>query len=55
MSRFFQAQGSNTPDAALQAIAWVGQTVQHQVDLLAYIDMFRTLVSFTRSAVARGN
>jgi DHA2 family multidrug resistance protein len=43
MTRFFEAQGSNASDAASQAIAWVGQTLQHQVDLLAYIDVFRSL------------
>ena len=43
MTRFFQAQGSNASDAAGQAVAWVGQTLQHQVDLLAYIDIFWTL------------
>jgi MFS transporter, DHA2 family, multidrug resistance protein len=43
MTRYFQAQGSNTVDAASQAIAWVGQTLQHQIDLLAYIDVFWTL------------
>jgi DHA2 family multidrug resistance protein len=40
MTRFFQAQGSNASDAASQAVAWVGQTLQHQIDLLAYIDVF---------------
>lgn len=43
MTRFFEAQGSNATDAASQATAWVGQTLQRQVDLLAYIDVFRTL------------
>ncbi len=43
MTRFFEAQGSNAVDAAGQAIAWVGQTLQHQVDLLAYIDVFWSL------------
>ena len=43
MTRFFQAQGSNASDAASQAVAWVGQTLQRQVDLLAYIDVFRSL------------
>jgi DHA2 family multidrug resistance protein len=43
MTRFFQAQGSNASEAASQAIAWVGQTLQHQVDLLAYIDVFWSL------------
>jgi DHA2 family multidrug resistance protein len=43
MTRYFQAQGSNASDAASQAIAWVGQTLQHQVALLAYVDVFWTL------------
>jgi DHA2 family multidrug resistance protein len=43
MTRFFQAQGSSASDAAAQAVAWVGQTLQRQVDLLAYIDVFWTL------------
>jgi DHA2 family multidrug resistance protein len=30
-------------DAASQAIAWVGQTLQKQIDFLAYIDVFWTL------------
>ncbi len=43
MTRYFQAQGSNASDAAGQAVAWVGQTLQHQIDLLAYVDVFWTL------------
>lgn len=43
MTRFFEAQGSNATDAASQATAWVGQTLQQQVDFLAYIDVFWTL------------
>ena len=43
MTRFFQAQGSNASEAASQAIAWVGQTLQDQIDLLAYIDAFWSL------------
>jgi DHA2 family multidrug resistance protein len=43
MTRYFQAHGSNSPTAAGQAIAWVGQTLQKQIDLLAYIDVFWTL------------
>jgi DHA2 family multidrug resistance protein len=43
MTQFFKAQGSNASDAASQAVAWVGQTLQHQVDLLAYVDVFWTL------------
>lgn len=40
MTRFFEAQGSNASKAASQAFAWVGQTLQQQVDLLAYMDVF---------------
>ncbi|MFK4509371.1 DHA2 family efflux MFS transporter permease subunit [Bradyrhizobium daqingense] len=43
VTRYFQAQGSNASDAAAQAVAWVGKTLQRQVDLLAYIDVFWTL------------
>ncbi|MGX4773291.1 DHA2 family efflux MFS transporter permease subunit [Bradyrhizobium guangdongense] len=43
MTRYFQAQGSNASDAASQAVAWVGRTLQQQVDYLAYIDVFWTL------------
>jgi len=48
MTRFFRAQGSNAADAASQAVAWVGQTLQHQVDLLSYVDVFRTLAAHQR-------
>jgi MFS transporter, DHA2 family, multidrug resistance protein len=43
MTRYFQAQGSNASDSASQAIGWVGQTLQRQIDFLAYIDVFWTL------------
>jgi len=43
MTRYFQAQGSNASDATSQAIAWVGQTLRQQVNLLAYIDVFWSL------------
>jgi len=43
MTRYFQAQGSNASDAAAQATAWIGRTLQTQVDFLAYIDVFWTL------------
>jgi len=43
MTRFFEAQGSNPSDAAGQALAWIGHTLQQQVDLLAYVDAFWTL------------
>ncbi len=40
-SGFFHAQGSNASDAAGRA--WAGQMLRQQIDLLAYIDLFRTL------------
>jgi DHA2 family multidrug resistance protein len=40
MTRFFEAQGSNATRAASQALAWVGQTLRQQADLLAFIDVF---------------
>lgn len=43
MTRFFQAQGASPSDAASQAIAWIGRTLQQQVDFLAYIDVFWSL------------
>ncbi len=43
MTRYFEAQGSNAIDAAAQATAWIGRVLQHQVNLLAYIDVFRSL------------
>jgi DHA2 family multidrug resistance protein len=43
VTRFFQQQGSNASDAAGQATAWIGQTLQRQIDLLAYIDAFWSL------------
>jgi DHA2 family multidrug resistance protein len=44
MTRFFRARGSNASDASSQAIVWVGQTPQRQIDLLAYIDVFWLLM-----------
>lgn len=40
VTRYFQAHRSNASDAASQALAWVGKTLQQQVDYLAYIDVF---------------
>jgi MFS transporter, DHA2 family, multidrug resistance protein len=40
VTRYFEAHGSNASDAASQAIAWVGQTVQRQTEFFSYIDVF---------------
>jgi DHA2 family multidrug resistance protein len=43
VTRYFTDHGSSPADAASRAIAWIGQTIQHQVNLLAYIDVFWSL------------
>ncbi len=43
VTRFFQAQGSSATDAAAQAFGYIAQTLQTQVNLLAYIDVFWAL------------
>lgn len=43
ITQYFSSHGSSQADAAAQAIAWIGQTIQRQVDLLAYIDVFWSL------------
>jgi DHA2 family multidrug resistance protein len=45
VTRYFQAQGSSASDAASQALAWLGKTLQQQVDYLAYIDVFWLLAA----------
>ncbi len=46
VTRYFLDHGSNASDAAVQALAWVGKTLQQQVDYLAYIDVFWLLAVF---------
>jgi len=43
VTRYFTDHGSSPTDAASRAIGWIGQTIQHQVNLLAYIDVFWSL------------
>jgi DHA2 family multidrug resistance protein len=43
LTRQLVGQGSSQPDAAAQAIASIGKTLQAQVDLLSYIDVFWSL------------
>jgi DHA2 family multidrug resistance protein len=42
-TRYFQDQGSDPQQAASQAVAAIGKTLQTQIDLLSYIDVFWTL------------
>jgi MFS transporter, DHA2 family, multidrug resistance protein len=44
LMHYFAAQGSSMAQAQQQAIAWIGQQVQAQASLLAYIDVFWTLM-----------
>jgi len=48
---YFAAQGSSIGQAQQQAIAWIGQQVQAQASLLAYIDVFWTLMLVSAAAV----
>ena len=48
---YFAAQGSSIGQAQQQAIAWIGQQVQVQASLLAYIDVFWTLMLVSAAAV----
>jgi DHA2 family multidrug resistance protein len=51
LMHYFAAQGSSIGQAQQQAIAWIGQQIQAQASLLAYIDVFWTLMLVSASAV----
>jgi DHA2 family multidrug resistance protein len=48
---YFAAHGSSTAHAHQQAFAWIGRQVQMQASLLAYIDVFWTLMLISAAAV----
>jgi MFS transporter, DHA2 family, multidrug resistance protein len=48
---YFVAQGSSALQATQQALAWIGQQVQTQASLLAYVDVFWTLMLVSALAV----
>ncbi len=48
---YFIAHGSSLAQAQQQAFAWIGQQVQLQASLLAYIDVFWTLMLVSAAAV----
>jgi len=48
---YFVSQGSNLIQAQQQAIAWIGQQVETQAALLAYIDVFWALMIVAIAAV----
>lgn len=54
MTEYFAAHGSSIAQAHQQAFAWIGQQVQIQASLLAYIDVFWTLMLISAAAVPLG-
>jgi MFS transporter, DHA2 family, multidrug resistance protein len=51
VTHYFVVQGSSLLQARQQAIAWIGQQIQTQASLLAYIDVFWTLMVISLAAV----
>lgn len=51
VTHYFVSQGSSLVQAKQQAFAWIGQQVQAQASLLAYIDVFWTLMLVSLAAV----
>jgi MFS transporter, DHA2 family, multidrug resistance protein len=51
VTHYFVVQGSSALQATQQAVAWIGQQVQTQASLLAYIDVFWTLTLVSALAV----
>ena len=51
VTEYFAAQGSSMAQAQQQAFAWIGQQVQTQAALLAYVDVFWVLMLISAAAV----
>ncbi len=51
VTNYFVAQGSTLVQAQNQAVAWIGQQVQTQAALLAYVDVFWVLMLLAIAAV----
>ncbi len=51
VTQYFVAQGSALAQARSQAFAWIGQQVQAQAALLAYVDVFWVLMVISLAAV----
>jgi MFS transporter, DHA2 family, multidrug resistance protein len=51
VTNYFVSHGSSLLQAKQQAIAWIGQQIQAQSSLLAYIDVFWTLMIISLAAV----
>jgi MFS transporter, DHA2 family, multidrug resistance protein len=50
-THYFVVQGSSVLQATQQAVAWIGQQVETQASLLAYVDVFWTLTLVSAVAV----
>jgi MFS transporter, DHA2 family, multidrug resistance protein len=51
VTNYFLAHGASLAQAQSQAVAWIGQTVQAQASLLAYVDVYWVLMLVSLSAV----
>jgi DHA2 family multidrug resistance protein len=51
LTNYFAAHGASLAQAQSQALAWIGQTVQAQSSLLAYIDVYWVLMLVSLCAV----
>lgn len=51
MTDYFQAQGSSLVTAQQQAVHWIGQQIQTQASLLAYVDAFWVLTLVSLAAI----
>jgi DHA2 family multidrug resistance protein len=51
MTEYFAAHGGSMAQAQQQAFSWIGQQVEVQASLLAYIDVFWTLMLVSAAAV----
>jgi MFS transporter, DHA2 family, multidrug resistance protein len=51
LTDYFAAQGGSLANAQQQAFAWIGQQVQTQATMLAYIDVFWALMLISAAAI----
>ncbi|WP_316161925.1 DHA2 family efflux MFS transporter permease subunit [Bradyrhizobium sp. SZCCHNRI20481] len=51
VTNYFAAHGSSLVQAQQQALSWIGQTVQMQSSLLAYVDVYWALMLISLSAI----
>ncbi len=51
VTQYFIDKGSSAAEASGQAVAWIGQAIGHQAQILSYIDIFRLLSAICFAAV----